>query len=613
MKLNRFGRFFPSHTVRDVGRLLALCVLVGVVAGFGAVAFYCLLDLGKHLFLGELAGYHPAGPGGEASLFSQSGTPFTRWLLVIIPLAGGLLSGFIVYTFAPEAEGHGTDAAIDSFHHRGGQVRARVPLIKALSSVITIGSGGSGGREGPIAQIGSGFGSLLAKWLRLSTYDRRILMAAGMGAGVGAIFHAPLAGALFAAEVLYREMDLEHEVIIPAMISSIIAYAVFALHFGWNPLFAGTAGLTFQNPTQLVPYLLLAVVVALGAILYIKVFYGMQGFFGRIPIPRHLKPALGGLLIGCLGFFLPEVLSTGYGVVQDAFSGKVSLWIQKGTFTGSGAVWLLVAIALGKILATAFSIGSGGSGGVFGPAIVIGGALGGAVGLLAKDLCPEAMGIQPGAFVVVGMAGFFSAAANTPISTIIMVSEMTGNYKLLVPTMWVCMIAYTLTKRFTIYEKQLHSRFDAPIHMGNMMSSVLRRMTVADVLQQGNPEPAVTVKKDTTLRELFTMYSESEIQSYPMVDKDGNLSGVVDGRLLRSVIGESEIKNLVLAGEIAQPAVTVRPEDSLSYVVQRMVADRITDVIVVDEKDPRKIHAIVCRNDIITAYNQQLAKDIAQR
>jgi CIC family chloride channel protein len=608
---DRLSRLLPSPDAWEIGRLLGLAALVGVVAGFGAVLFYCLLDLGKHFVLGELAGYSPSGPGGEAPLFEAGATEFKRWLLLIVPAAGGLVSGLIVYSLAPEAEGHGTDAAIDAFHHRSGRVRARVPLIKAVTAAITIGTGGSGGREGPIAQIGSGFGSMLGEWLKLSPYERRILMAAGMGAGVGAIFHAPLAGALFAAEVLYREMDLEYEVIIPAVIASIIAYSVFSLHFGWGHLFL-TPDFAFTNPAQLLPYLMLALLVALCSILYIKMFYGTQRIFARLPVPVHIKPAIGGLLVGVLGFFLPEVLSTGYGIVQSAFQGQVYLWLEGQSYTIMAAVGLLVLIAVGKIASTSFSIGSGGSGGVFGPAVVIGGALGGAMGILAQQIFP-AMEIQPGAFVVVGMAGFFAAAANTPISTIIMVSEMTGNYRLLVPTMWVCIIAYTLTRRHTIYNKQLTSRFNAPIHMGNMMSSVLRKMTVGGVLDEGNPEPVIPVHEDTTLQDLLAKFARSEHETFPVVDGEGRLTGIVDGRLLRSVIGEAGISKLVLAAEISQPAPTITPGEDLFSAVQKMVSGRYTELIVVDEMDPGKVCASVSRNDIITAYNQEIMKDFAQK
>ena len=456
-----FKQLVPNLLVKKFWRMIALCALVGVVAGLGAIAFYVLLDLGRDFFLSYLAGYSPLPPGGESPIFSLPVAEPRRWALLLIPAAGGLISGILVYWLAPEAEGHGTDAAIYAFHYKAGQIRARVPLIKMVASAFTIGSGGSGGREGPIAQIGAGFGSNLANWLRLAPNERRVLMAAGMGAGVGAIFHAPLAGALFAAEVLYRELDLEVDVIAPAVISSIIAYAVFAMVFGWDALFV-MPQFDFRNPQELLPYFILAVSLAGGATAYVRVFYGVRDLFRKLPIPKFTRPALGGLLVGGTGLFLPEALGTGYGVVQQIFNGTVQ-------------VGFLFAVAGFKILTTAFSIGSGGSGGVFGPAIVIGGALGGAVGQLMTLVFPG-MQLNPGAFAMVGMAGFFSAAANTPISTIIMVSEMTGNYRLLVPSMWVCFLAYVICRRKGIYEHQVANRFETPVHLGEMMEAVLRRI-----------------------------------------------------------------------------------------------------------------------------------------
>src|SRR5271166_5375511 len=219
-------------------RLLGLALVVGVVSGLGAILFYLACQVVVHYALDEIAGYHPQSPRGEPALFPESNTPLQPWLLVVVPAVGGLLSGLIVFTLAPEAEGHGTDAAIAAYHFRQGKIRPRVPLVKIIASALTIGSGGSGGREGPIAQIGAGFGSFLGGLLRLRPAERRILMAAGMGAGVAAIFRAPLAGALFAAEVLYRSPDFESEVIIPAGLASVIAYCTFGLAFGWAPLFS---------------------------------------------------------------------------------------------------------------------------------------------------------------------------------------------------------------------------------------------------------------------------------------------------------------------------------------------------------------------------------------
>jgi CIC family chloride channel protein len=212
-------------------------ILIGVIAGLGSIVFDYLCQIGVHFFLDYLAGYRPPPTASESELFTQTATPFNRWMLLFLPALGGIVSGWIVYTFAPEAEGHGTDAAIDAYHNKGGFIRGRIPFIKTIASAITLTTGGSGGREGPIAQIGSGFGSFLATKLKLGHRERRIMMAAGMGAGIGSIFRAPLAGALFSAEVLYREPEFEPEVIIPTGIASIVAYCIFCLVCGWGSLF----------------------------------------------------------------------------------------------------------------------------------------------------------------------------------------------------------------------------------------------------------------------------------------------------------------------------------------------------------------------------------------
>ena len=463
---------WPSgDRIRGQVRLLALAGLVGVVAGIGAIAFYVATRVVEHYALGVVAGYYPEPrPGGESAMswLPVVQHPLSVGLLLLVPTVGGLCSGILVFTVAPEAEGHGTDSAISAYHHGQGLIRPRVPLVKIVASALTLGTGGSGGREGPIAQIGAGFGSLLGNLLQLRPAERRVLMAAGMGSGIGAIFRAPLAGTMFAAEVLYRSPEFEAEVIIPTGIASVISYCIFGAYSGWEPLFT-IPNLTFTNPLQLGPYLLLALFMVLLAMVYTRTFYASKRLFDRLPVRRHFRPAIGALATGCVGVVLyvcvrhflsqqPEpgaadksqqvlaVLAFGYSAIQDAMSQDKN----------AGAL-LLLTIALGKIATTGLTIGSGGSGGVFGPSMVIGGCGGGALGIFLHNLWPSLVP-HPASFVVVGMAGFFAAAAKTPFSTLVMVSELTGGYALLLPSLWVCTLSFVFSNQQSIYASQVESR-----------------------------------------------------------------------------------------------------------------------------------------------------------
>ena len=413
----------PASEGLGIARTLVLSAVVGMVAGLGAVLLVSLLQLSQWFFLGCLANYTPATPAGEPEMFHHLpafGGEVRRWAFLLLPAIGGLVSSVIVLKFAPEAEGHGTDAAIEAYHFRGGKVRLVVPPVKAVATALVIGTGGSAGCEGPITQIGSGFGSAVASMLGLPVRERRVLMAAGMGAGVGALFHAPMAGALFAAEVLYRDLDLEYEVLVPSIIASVSGYAVFSKVFGFHPLFE-TPENFFYRPRMLLLYILLAVILAGGARFYTWSFYRAHDVFKRLKIPHVLKPALGGLLTGIVGFFFLPAIGSGYGVIQDAL--RYEPHFAPGA--GKAAFMLLAGVFALKTLTTSFSVGSGGSGGIFGPAIVVGGALGGAAGIAFSALLPS-WSVPVGAFTLVGMVAFFGCAAKTPFSSILMSSMTSG-------------------------------------------------------------------------------------------------------------------------------------------------------------------------------------------
>lgn len=440
------------------GRALALCALTGLLAGFAASGFYWLLETGRYYILETLGHYSPVLAAGEVALYPVTELEPLRWVLLFLPALGGLCGALLVKWFAPSAGGHGTDAAIHAYHRQEGRVPFSVVPVKALASAFVIGSGGSAGCEGPVTQIGAGCGSALANVLKLDATERRILMAAGLAAGVGAIFRAPLAGSIFAAEIFYSGLDIEYEVLMPSLVASTIAYTVFALFFGWQPLFVMTP-YDFSDPIKLVPYMALALVVALGAKLYIMIFRKTESFCRNLSVPVWVKPAIGGLLTGCMGFFLPEVLGSGYGMLQRALTVGSPLAEHFGSLS-LGMLWLFF---FGKILATSFTVGSGGSGGVFGPALVAGSALGAATGLSLMRLFPM-LDLHPGSFAMVGMAGFLAATVRVPIAAIIMVSEITGNHELLLPTMWVCGISYWIGNGWTLYRSQVRTRDCSPAH-----------------------------------------------------------------------------------------------------------------------------------------------------
>lgn len=576
--------------IKSAGRWIAAYVAIGIVAGLGAIIFQVLCDVGMHVFLGGIAGYRPPAPFGEQSLFTATTTPFHRAWLIWLPALGGLLSGLIVYTLAPEAEGHGTDAVIEAYHHKQGYVRARIPFVKTIASVLTLTTGGSGGREGPIAQIGAGFGSFLADRFRLSDRERRIMLAAGMGAGIGAIFRAPLAGALFASEVLYSQPEFEAELIIPAVISAVVSYCVFCSLFGFGSLFNGPS-LAFHNPATLLFYIILALVLAGVGVIYVHTFYGIHGWFQSLKLPNILKPALGGLMTGLIGFFYPQTLAFGYGFLQQAIYGQA----------GFG---MLLPLAFGKILTTAFSIGSGGSGGVFGPSVVIGGALGACLGKAFHALVPGIV-VHPEAFVIVGMAGFFAGVSKAPISTIIMVSEMTGSYLLLLPSMLVCTICYALTGTSSIYSKQVKNRLASPAHQGEFFIDVLEAIKVQDLLD--SLKQVTTVPEGMRFGEFKQVFARTNQQYFPVTNDKGELSGIFSIKDFRGVLFESDISDPVTMKDLAQTKVVVtNPTEDLNEVLKKVTVRNLRQIPVVEEKNSKRLLGMLDRRDIILFYNQRV-------
>jgi CIC family chloride channel protein len=493
-------------------RWLILGSMIGVIAGLGAVLFYAALTEATRLFLGLLAGYSPPLPAGEGG-GAGTGHYVRWWAIPLVVTLGGLLAGFVVFTWAPEAEGHGTDAAIDAVHHNPRGIRLRAVVVKIIASAITIGSGGSGGREGPTAQISAGFGSLLARLLDLSPEDGRIAVSVGIGSGIGAIFSAPLGGAVLAADVVYRD-DFEFSALLPGTFASIIAYAIFGGVFGYRPLFA-IPGYHFDQPIQLLWFAIIGVLAGGIGLLYSKGFYGMVSLSARLPFTRKLRPALGGLAVGLIALWLPEVLGTGYGWVQEALSNQLL----------RTPIYIVLLLPFARIVATALSIGTGGSGGVFGPGMVIGAFTGLAVWRLLEPVAPG-VGHDPAPFVVVGMMAVFGGISRAPLAVMLMVAQMTGNISLLAPAMVAVAAAWFIVGRAddTIYRAQLANRSDSASGRLEAGMPALGTLDVSAVMSV----PRLVLRDDTAGDRALALLRQHRLPGAPVVDARGTYLGTVE-------------------------------------------------------------------------------------
>jgi len=440
-------------------RLVFDAVVLGVVGALSARVFMWLLHWSERIFLQGIGGYSPPGVPIEGGNTSQVIGPHGMWLVLVAIVLAGLISGVLVYALAPEAEGHGTDTAVRAYHFNRGNIRARVPPLKAIASAITIGAGGAAGREGPIALVAAGVGSVYARLEGRPDEDRRLLTLVGMSAGLSAIFRSPVGAAVFAVEVLYGNMEVQAPALLLTLLSAIVAYAVNGLFVGYGPLFRVP---TIETTTfvQYSFYALLGVASGVMAAIVPMVFYRVRDLFKMIPGPDHIKPVIGALGVGIMAFWLPQVLGGGYGWIQHAINGDLPLK-------------LLIILAFAKLIAFSLTVSSGGSGGVFAPTLFVGAMLGGALA--------HVFHVQAAAFVVVGMAAVFGGAARVPLATLLMVTEMTDGYGLLVPAALAVSLSFLvqlfLTGKATypsLYEGQVPGRVDSSAHQAELVQFALR-------------------------------------------------------------------------------------------------------------------------------------------
>ncbi|HEX2280415.1 MAG TPA: chloride channel protein, partial [Thermomicrobiales bacterium] len=576
----------------DNGRYLlkwiALAVLIGSVAGLGAILLDVAIRVASELGLGRLVGAYPPLPAGEgASAIQEIERP---WVLPLLVGFGVFLSGLIVRRFAHETAGGGQDAVIESYHYNAGQIRGRVWPVKLVASAITIGFGGSAGREGPAAQVSAAFGSVIARVFRLSVNERRICVIVGVAAGIGAIFRAPLGGAVLACEILYRQ-DFESDAIIPALIASIVSFSLFSTYGGWSPLFGMHPDLVFNQPVQLIYFAVLGVLAGVMGIVYARSYYGMERMFRRMRVPELAKPAIGGALVGLIAIAVPQVLESGYGWVQIAMDERVF----------EIPLWILLLLPLLKILATGLTVGSGASGGIFGPGIVVGAMLGAGFWRVFHDVLPS-MPDSPASFTIIAMIAHFGSIAHVPLAVMIMVAEMTGNLSLLAPAMVAVGIATFVVGNETMFRSQPVSQADSPVHRYQYAFPLLASLSVAEAMKPAH----VTVQPDTQLDDAEAQMHAAGVTGAPVVNADDKIAGILLGSAIALIPEETRPRHIV--SDVLAPVETwLDPSASLDLALDTIASGGLSWVPVVHAQEYR-LEGIIAVDDILRAYRAALAR-----
>ena len=420
--------WFRSSFLPSQNYLIVLSVVVGLLTGLGSVAFIRIL--------GAISHFAREGLGSALEIFGPAN-------LILLPAIGGLMAGPLIERFAREAKGHGVPEVMTALSRGGGRIRQRVVMVKVLASSLTIGFGGAAGREGPMVQIGSALGSLIGQGTKLSTRGVRTLVACGAAGGIAATFNAPISGAIFAAEVL---MGRFHADFLPVLLTSLSSCIVARSFLGNHPAFLVPA-YELSSPAELVLYFLMGLLAGLAALFYVRLLYRTEDIFGDWSFPESVKPAVGGLAVGLVLRFFPQVYGTGFPAIESA------LWVR--------IPWeLLLGLFAAEMIANCATLGSGGSGGVFAPSLYMGAMLGGGFGTLAHSLFPSWTG-GAGAYAMVGMAAFFAAAAKAPTTALLILFEMTNDYRIMLPLMAATVASVSVSHRLlpqSIYTLKLHRR-----------------------------------------------------------------------------------------------------------------------------------------------------------
>jgi CIC family chloride channel protein len=561
---------------RNENNILGLTAIgVGVLAGVAAVALQSAISLFGRVFLGS-------GDIGSLSLIR----------IAIAPAIGGLLVGPLIARGAREAKGHGVPEVMEAVAMRGGRIRGRVATVKILASALTIGSGGSAGREGPIVQVGAALGSKIGSLLKMSDRRVRVLVGCGAAGGIAAAFNAPLAGMFFALEVILQRFSARG--VGAVALSSVTAAVIWRTAFGNEPVLE-VPFFGLQSPWEMGFYLVLGLLAAVVAFLFVRSLYFVEDRFDALPLPLEVKPMIGGALLGVLGlatvFLLDEPLIYGSGFPgMNAALGGELVW------------WALLLLVFGKIIATSLTLGSGGSGGVFAPSLFIGAMLGGVVGQAVNALFPGTFAGQ-GAYVMVGMAAVFSAAAQAPISAILILFEMTNDFRIILPLMLSCVVAtfaYTLFQRESIYTAKLARRGI------EMIEGRERHLMERVVVTRGMVAEFPKLELPSDMEALRRLARETDADTVVVVDEEGRLAGTI--RL--GVLAESGVQDMRELEQLIEGSpITVLPTETLDQVLGKMALRGIRVLPVIDSRSSGRVIGIVTRESVLSAYWNALAAE----
>ena len=578
-KLLNIKDFFPPSLLTII-----MSLIVGIGAGFGAVLFKFLINFFKNLSFTDVP-----------KLLS-----FDKPIhIIIMPAIGGLIIGPLIYFFAREAKGHGVPEVMEAVALHGGKIRPQVAIIKSLASSICIGTGGSVGREGPIAQIGSALGSTLGQLFKLPEDKIRNLVACGAAGGISATFNAPIAGAMFAMEVILGRL---HVASFSAVVISAVSADVIAQIYEGNISAFTIPQYSFSNPYEILLYSALGIIAAVFAFAFTKLLYFSEDIWDRFNIPEYVKPMVGGLLLGLFGFFtlkidgFPRIFGVGYETINQSLNGQL-------------AINITIALLLFKLIATSLTLGSGGSGGIFAPSLYMGAMLGSSFGNVFKTIFPN-LTSTPGAYALVGMAAFFSGAAHAPITAILILFEMTRDYRMILPLMFATVLSTFVSRllsKDSIYTLKLSRR---GIHLDQGQDIDIMNGVLAGEIMVPNTD---TVNMDLPLSELSNLFTQTHRHGYPIVNKDNELVGMVTVSDLDNALLNGDIENKAVA-DIATKSnlVYILPTDTMAKAINTMSKYHLSHIPVVDTQNNTQLIGMIHISDIVNAYNRAISKK-AQR